>query len=287
MQLLCVTSIEDAFRIGEQIEREIHDVSNGGLFTKDKAMYLEFEKSLENLLLLRKKTYVSMKHTYDKKLGKIVGKFSQSGTKPIRRDNSKIVRDISLDLFKDLVKDGNYKTANDKIRNKMSKMLNNTLPIDDLVTSQKLNSWNPKIINAGVAVAKKRKNRGGEVGLGDRIKYYVTAGKKRAKVSALAEDPEYGKTNKVPGNFSYYTEMIDKALRPVLEVAYKNDSEKLKEGNDLFDINTYEKVVVKNGPLAKFFGTNTTTIGAKRKAYKAKINVVENKKQKVDIKSFF
>lgn len=271
MQFDAAKTVEETFKIGDEIEKKINDIELGGLFDKNKSMVLENEKVLENLLLLKKKAYVSMKHEWDPKLQKYVGGLSASGVKTVKRNNAKLIKDVSTDLFESVVKNGRPEDVSGLIRKRVSDLLENKLPIDDLVTSGKLSNWNPKNPSGHVNVAKKRRARGEDVALGDRIPYYVTQGAKKYKISDVAEDPEYGKEHKIPGNADYYINAVKKAVHEMGPSIFNGDPGLLQEFNDALDADTYSKVVVGKGPLTAMFGRKIK-FGPKKAAFVASVS---------------
>lgn len=262
LQIDEIKTIEDAFRVGAEIEDMINDLKKGGLFDSDKAMYLEFEKVLESLLLLAKKAYVSMKYEWDHKLQKATSKLSASGVKTKRRDNAKIIKDLMNDVFISIVEKKQPEIVVDLIRNRLQKLLENKLPLEDLVTSSKLSNWTPSVKQAHVAVAKKMRSRGQEVALGDRIFYYITQGQRKSGISELAESLDYGKQHGIPGNSEYYIDAVVKAVSHIGDIVFSEDAEMLTRFKQALNIDTYTRVVAGVGPMSKFF-KQTVTYGPK------------------------
>lgn len=280
MQIDEVKTVEDSFRIGAAIEKTINDSELGGIFDKKKAMYLEYEKVYKNLLLLGKKQYVGMKYEWDHKLNQAVAKLSSSGVKTVRRDNAKLIKDVSNDIFKSVVEHGKPEIVVGLIRERLQKLLSNKLPLEDLVTSAKLSNWTPKVKQAHVAVARKMRNRGRDVALGDRVYYYVTQGPKKLGVSDLAESLEYGKEHEIPANFMYYIKAIIKAVKHIGMVVYADNDEGLEEFMNALDVETYSRVIVGNGPMCKFV-TQKLVYGPKP------VSVVGKKRKQSSLDSFF
>lgn len=242
-------TMQDCFKRGEEVEGIINDIEKGGLFDKNKAMYLEMEKVFENLLLVTKKCYAGIKHAWDPKIKDYSSGMSSSGIKTVRRDTSNFVRDCTMAFLENSVAKLDHEATLGKVRGIIGSLMDGTIDIDDLAISTKLKKWDMDNPAPQIEVAKKMKSRGIDVGLGMRIKWYVTEGAKNASTSSRAECVEYGKEHKIPGSSSYYMEKVESSFSSLITCAFSNDVKMYARMSRLFDRNTYDHKTVTRGPL--------------------------------------
>lgn len=245
-------TMESSMQRGQEIEGIINDNTKGGLFDPNKSMYLEMEKTYENLLLVSRKRYSGIKHEFDPKLNKVVGKHSTSGLQVIKRDTLGVVKDVWDVFLKKNVVELDKAGGLEGIRKIIGDLMMGTLPLERLCTSKKLQTWTPKVMNPQTRVALKKRSRGEAIGLGDRVTYFFANGSKRLKKYEIAEDLEYGEKNKMSGQLEHYLEAIKKSLTESINIVYSSE-----EVAKLFDITSYDRVERRDGPLSKFWGVSS------------------------------
>ena len=193
---------------------------------------LEFEKVYLPYLLFSKKRYAGLMYTKPEKPDYIDAK----GIQLVRRDNCPFVRKVSKDALNTIMYDLDVQSAIKKVKEAAEFLLNNKVPIDDLVVSKSLKRLTyvrnknelpkdrKKVItcdgfylvhtyaNANlphITVACKKESREPGVGpkSGDRVPYvFIDTKNPKDLQYAKAEDPEYAKEHNLQMDVQYYLE---------------------------------------------------------------------------------
>ena len=198
---------EEAFEIGEMLEKKINEGLEGKI-------QMKIESVFKTLLILSKKRYagLSMEKTNNEWHEKIVMK----GIETVRRDWCNLTGETLLEVVKIILKEQNPKKALTYVRDVINKLAKNQVPIEELVItkgiSKPLKSY--KGMQPHIELVKKlRKRSPAEApGIGDRIGFVIISGPQL--VSRRAEDPKYVKKHNLKIDSKYY---IESQILPPLE----------------------------------------------------------------------
>jgi DNA polymerase elongation subunit (family B) len=176
---------------------------------------LEYEKIFRPFCLLSKKRYVGRLYEDDH----MVYKVKSMGIVLKRRDNAPIVKDVYGGIIDILMKDANIEKAIEFLKEMLSNLTNEKLPIDKLIISKSIKSFykNPKQIAHNVLSERIGiRDPGNKPAPGDRIPYvYIqTTGKKLQ--GEKIETPQYIKDHKLKIDYGYY--ITNQIMNPVLQL---------------------------------------------------------------------
>ncbi|MFH1850118.1 MAG: DNA-directed DNA polymerase [archaeon] len=159
-------------------------------------MELEFEGFYRRALFVASKGGQGAKKKYA--LLNDDGSVSSTGFETAKRNWSRIIRDVQENVLEKVLKKDNDGAIN-SIRKAISRLRNNEVPIDDLIvrTTLQKNLEDYDTIGPHVAVARRMRNSGTDVGPGTIIEYVISTGpgliRDRAKIPSETDsyDPEY------------------------------------------------------------------------------------------------
>jgi DNA polymerase delta subunit 1 len=199
------------FEIAQRIAEQISATFPG-------CIELEFEKCYYPYLLYSKKRYAGLMFTNPDKADYVDVK----GLQLVRRDNAKIVKQISQGILDTIMyeksADGAINVARDLIR----RMLQGELEIDQFIVSKSLRgSYANPNAQPHVQVARKIRERTGQVlESGSRVPYvFVVDDHIDQKISCRAEDPVYAQEHGLELDFLYYLDnQIMSPVTAMLEV---------------------------------------------------------------------
>jgi DNA polymerase I len=202
----------DTFEKAKIFATSLHDEMSKKL---PAPMSLAFESFGKRGVFLAKKRY-AIAITEDGKEYNI----KYRGIEVRRRDWCEYVGETLTRIFDILLKDGDIQKAGKYAKDQIDRVANLINVSDDqdlmskLVLSKKytkpIEQYKTKTMH--MEALKRAKKRGeSDYLLGDRISFYVVAGRKKAKISALTEVVEYVLENNKPINKEYY---IGKQLKP-------------------------------------------------------------------------
>lgn len=200
---------------------------------------LEMEKIMWPMYLYGKKRYANL--CYEKKKdydGNVYfdSKKDIKGIQAVRRDNCKLVKTVSDSLFKELLYNIDPQAAKNVARKYIKDLLNNKIPIDQLVLSKSLKSEYIEISKAGHKITKpahwflseKMKSRDPMTApkSGDRVPYiFIETKNKSVLQQDRVEDPDYVKEHNCVPDLLYYLEnQLMSPLYTIFEVIVTDEN---------------------------------------------------------------
>lgn len=168
------------------IKAEKHVNGPSGIFKAP--VFLEYEKTFQPFLLLGKKRYCARKYEFDMDDFNL----SYSGIELKRRDNAQILGKAQREYLNALLIDQDYVAALKTIEVNVKALLENRVPIEQLVISKKLakQTYASPQIHVNLNERIRQRSPALAYALGDRIPYVVTMDG-RKDVCQRGEDPEF------------------------------------------------------------------------------------------------
>ena len=212
---------------------------------------LEFEKVYQPFLLINKKRYVGAVDGGDT--------LDCKGIETVRRDNCRLVADLVGECLERLMVGRNPQAAIEHAKRTVSDLLNDRVDMSRLVITKQLGHAKKNHHQPHVAVAEKKRERGGAPAPGDRIAYVMVAGMKGAPGYKKAEDPLYALENGLPIDRDYYLyQQLAKPLERIFEPILGNGTmAQLLRGDHM----RVRKVARGLGPMARFVIRKTRCVG--------------------------
>ena len=171
-------------------------------------MILEFEKIFFPYLLLKKKRYIGRK--YEPEGDEMICKgIDAKGVETERKDTLPFLKKIYIDVRNELMYKKDAVAALKCLEAHLWRLIRDEVPFEELVLSKGLKSSykDPSTQVQWCVNEKKRKREpGSESAVGDRVWYVIVNGPDKAKVTDLAEDPDYAKKKKLKLNRLWYFE---------------------------------------------------------------------------------
>jgi DNA polymerase I len=199
--------LEEALKIGEELVEFINKELEG-------IVEMKLEGIFKTLLVLTKKRYAGW--SFEKSNSVWKEKIVMKGIETVRRDWCDLVSKTLYKVIDIILKEQNPKKALKYVREILTKLSKNEIPIEDLVITKGITKSlkEYKGIQPHVELVKKlRKRAPGEApGIGDRISFVIIQGAQI--LSERAEDPEYVKAHNLKIDSKYY---IESQLLPPLE----------------------------------------------------------------------
>jgi DNA polymerase delta subunit 1 len=203
------TTVESAISQAKVMEEAI----NPALF-KD-PVYLEYEKVFYPYLLMKKKKYVGFKFEY---IGD-PGKMDIKGLEATRRDNALVVATTMNKVIDMILRERNVEAAINYLKSVLNDIVNETIPIEELVISKALAKFAKGHLRNGkqrtdvyanpqphASLAKRMEERSPiKISLGDRIQYVVIKGP-QSNITDRVEDVRFIKEHHLPIDTTYYIE---------------------------------------------------------------------------------
>jgi len=168
-------------------------------------------------LLIKKKNYAAVKWTPGK--SGFVSELEFKGIDAVRRDRTKVVRDLSEQILDALMVRADASAAKQILQDGLTSVLDNTIPLDDYILSKSLKGSYASENLPHVAAWSRMKSRG-DSGLppqGSRMPYIITMPKKKAPLYEIAEHPDFVKKMALRPWATYYIEQIRSAVERLLE----------------------------------------------------------------------
>jgi DNA polymerase elongation subunit (family B) len=169
-------------------------------------------------LLIGKKMYAAIKWVPGKT--DFVSELEFKGIDAVRRDRTKVVRDLSEAILNALMMKADAKLALSLLNDGLRGILDNTIPLEDYIMSKSLKGSYSSENLPHVAAWKRMKERG-DAGLppqGSRMPFIITMPKgKKVPLYEIAEHPAFVKTNKTRPWPEYYIEQVRSAIERILE----------------------------------------------------------------------
>jgi len=211
MVRLQTTDLDEAFRMGKEIEQKINDGLEG-------IVQIKIENVFKTLLVLTKKRYAGW--SFEKSNGEWKGKMIMKGIETVRRDWCDLTSKTLFDVLKLLLEEQNPKKAFNHVKGIITNLEKNEIQIEDLIITKSISKAlkDYKGIQPHVELVKKMKKRSpaGAPGIGDRVGFVITKGLQL--MSDRAEDPDYIKEHGLKVDSKYY---IESQILPPLERVFE------------------------------------------------------------------
>lgn len=219
-------SIAEAYALGDTASAGVTQVLQSGsiaglglsvMAESRFAVKLANEKVECPYLLIRKKMYAAVKHTPGKT--GFTSELEFKGIDAVRRDRTKVVRDLSEQVLDALMIKSDVLLAQTILSTGLTKMLRNEVPLEDYSMSKSLRGTYASENLPHVMAWKRMKARGdsGLPPLGSRMPFLITMPKSPVPLYELAEHPEYVKKASLRPWALYYIENIRSVMERLLE----------------------------------------------------------------------
>ena len=212
--------LEDSFKLGEEAAERITK-------TFKYPIELEFEKCYWPYLLFSKKRYCGLMYTKPSKPDYIDIK----GLQVVRRDCAPFVKDISKNILDTIMYEKDVDKAMQQAKDIGQRLLNNEIPIDELIVSKSMRKGYKNDKQPHLEVAKKIETRNPGAGpkCGARVPYvFIDTGNNKHLQYQKAEDPVFVKENKLQVDLLYYLEhSLFNPIQSLFEVFITNPSMRL------------------------------------------------------------
>ena len=205
-------ALEYSWKLGEQAAEQCNS-----LFKKPKN--LELEKVYYPYILYSKKRYAAKMWTQGRDGKMKMDYIDVKGLQVVRRDNTPFVRETCKELLDVILESKNSEGARELAHRKAVELLGGSVPLEDLVLSQKLADQYKTNNLPHVRVRDKMRDReaGSEPQSGDRVPFVLLdTGDKKAKAFEKAEDPRWARENNLPLDYEYY--FTNKFMNPVCDL---------------------------------------------------------------------
>jgi DNA polymerase I len=199
-------NIEEAFKIGKEIERTINDSYQGKITAKIESVFKSF-------LIIAKKRYVGI--SIEKEGDEIKEKIIMKGIETVRKDWCGLTEKVLSKVLEFLLKEGSIEKAIVYVREVIKSLEEGKVDIEDLIItkgiSRRLHEY--KGIQPHIELVKRMMKRSPEKApmVGDRVDFVIVAGPEL--ISKRAEDPEYVLEKGLKIDAKYYIE--NQILPPV------------------------------------------------------------------------
>ena len=187
-----------------------------------------FEKTYFPFLLLLKKKYAGIKYTSDGK-GGFKSVLEMKGVDPVRRDRSKLVRDVCSDVLQCLLTQRSVEKSLDTLRSTLKTLAEGTRHFEDFVLSKSLKSNYASTNLPHVTAWQRMKDRGdsGLPTIGSRMPFVIVEDstgnggrKSKSKLYERSEHPEYVQKQGLKIDKRYYIEV--RPIRLSLHTLFHN-----------------------------------------------------------------
>lgn len=232
-------SIPDAYRLAEQASAAITELLRAGavegaskpvLASAASAVTLANEKVYRPYLLIQKKTYAAMKYTI--KGGRNTAtatledfdcEMDMKGVDAVRRDRSKLVKEVSGNILEALLIKGSLEEALNGLKATAMLVATQKAPLEWFVLSKSLKATYASENQPQLQAWKRMQARGDPdvPEIGTRMPFVVTQGppgKAALKIYEKAEHPDHVRRAKLPYDARYYLEnaqdVIERLLAP-------------------------------------------------------------------------
>ena len=222
-------SIAEAYDLGDKAAKEVTDVLRSGtvaglglgmLSESRLAVRLANEKVECPYLLIRKKMYAAVKHTPGKMPGTFVSEVEAKGIDAVRRDRTKLVRDLSDNILDALMVKSDETLAFRMLQETLDNINDNKIPMENYVLSKSLKGTYVNGDHMPHVAAWQRMRDRGDSGLppvGSRMPMVFTLSKTSETLYNVAEHPEYAKKMGLRPWPKYYIESVRSAIERLLE----------------------------------------------------------------------
>lgn len=193
--------MEEAFRLGETSAETITSIFRPPI-------ELEFEKCYSPLLLFTKKRYCGLMFAAETGPER-AKKIDVKGISIVRRDTTPFVASVLQTMIEKIMYEKDVQGAIDHVERETQRLLDQRVPIDQLVLSKTLRTGykNENLAHLGVVDKMRRRNPGSEPKSGARVPFvYVEHDNPDALQFDRAEDPDYAKEQGLCIDAAYYLE---------------------------------------------------------------------------------
>ena len=207
-------AIEYSWKLGEQAARECN-----ALFKHPKN--LELEKVYCPYILYSKKRYAAKLWTKSKDDTMKMDYIDIKGLQVVRRDNTLFVRQTCKELLDVILDSKNPEGAKELAHRRALELIGGTVPMEQLVLSQKLadsyKNDNQNLAHVRVRNKMREREPGSEPQSGDRVAYVLLdTGDKKAKAFEKSENPEWARLHNLPLDYEYY--FTNKFMKPICDL---------------------------------------------------------------------
>ena len=180
-----------------------------------KTVSIVFEKTYFPFLLLLKKKYAGIKYTADGK-GGFKSVMEMKGVDPVRRDRSKLVRDVCSDVLQCLLTQRSVEKSLDTLSVTLKSLADGTRNFEDFILSKSLKSNYASSNLPHVTAWQRMKDRGdsGLPTIGSRMPFVIVEDstgnggrKSKSKLYERSEHPEYVQRSGLRIDKRYYIEV--------------------------------------------------------------------------------
>jgi hypothetical protein len=233
---------DDLFQLGAEMARQVTTAFKEQLSQSLQthcAVQLEMEKYLKPLILYKKKRYVGIAYEEVGKEGKVLAK----GIELVRRDAVPLVRSSQEKVIEALLQRQSPEQAIASVKDAVRAVLAIPAggPFTQIVLSKSLrqNYANPESMpHVKVASLMNERDAGSAPRVGDRVEYVVIASES-SRVVDRVEDVGYARQEKLPPDWYFYVEALERPLLRILEVPLADTAPELHR--DLQDFFKLEK----------------------------------------------
>ena len=205
------TDMEEAIRLGEEVEKRVNEELKGKVSMKIEGIF-------KSLIILSKKRYAGL--LVEKKDSEVKETMLMKGIETVRRDWCNLTGTTLLKVLEIILKERSPNKALAYVRETMLKLERNEVPLEDLVITKGISKplKEYKGVQPHVELVKKLRARSPAEapGLGDRIGYVIVRGPQL--LSERAEDPEYVKQHGLKIDSKYY---IESQILPPIERVFE------------------------------------------------------------------
>jgi DNA polymerase I len=205
------SDLEETFELGANIESIVNKELAGKLEIK-------IESVFKTILILAKKRYAGL--SCEKEDGEWKEKIIMKGIETIRRDWCDLTSKTLFGVLDILLKEQDTKKAFNYVKDILSKIEKNQIPIEDLVVTKSISKSlkEYKGTQPHIELVKKMRQRSpaGAPGVGDRVGFVIVKGLQL--MSDRAEDPIYIKQHGLKIDSRYY---IESQVLPPLERVFE------------------------------------------------------------------
>ena len=223
---------------------------------------LELEKIYTPFFLFNKKRYAALK--YDDPKGEPT--IDVKGIQLVRRDNCKLVKQVSKDVLDTLMYKKDIEGASRIVKDAVVNLVEERVSMDQLVISKTLRDNYKSTSQPHLTVRDnmRLRNPGSEPRSGERVPYiFINTGNRNHKQYQKAEDPTYAKENGLPIDIKYYiNNQIKKSITPLFELLHDNPEEllfsdipkhKLEQSQGIYSWNTKGMLIRTQPTISSMF----------------------------------
>lgn len=191
-------AIEYSWKLGEQASKEITEIFK-------RPNELELEKVYCPYFLYSKKRYAAKKWVHNGSEC-VFDEIDVKGLQVIRRDTCPYVRDTCEQLINMFMESDDVKRPLEYIQERKRMLIYGEVPMEKLILSKRLGDSYKNQNLAHVVVRNKMRERapGSEPQSGDRVRFVLVKGPKKAKMYEKAEDPSWVVEHGLELDYEYY-----------------------------------------------------------------------------------